>query len=125
MRNSTITSKVYILYFKHQDLTRIHGEPTLNALHSMVLHLKVNTTSVPTTFDNGAHGYDGAILSSITHITLAPLAPFVIPTHPDPLNLAIRETQYVISNTQTVHGENLPAVTLVPEGFNPTHIGSH
>ena len=103
MRNSTINSNVYILYFKHQDLTHIHGEPTFNTLHSMVLHLKVNTTSVLTTFDNGTHGYNGAILSPITYINLAPLTPFVIPTHPE----SLEETQYVISNAQTVYGESL------------------
>ena len=61
----------------------------------------------PRLFDNGVHSYTGDILSPIIYINLAPLTPFVIPTHPDLSNLAIRTTQYVISNAQMVHGESL------------------
>lgn len=107
MRNSNTTAIVRVLYFKQQDLIRIHSKLTFNTLHSMVFHLKANATSVLTTLGGGAHGYVGEILPPVTYTTLSPITPFTIPTHPILLNLAAGAAQYVISNTQTVHSKHL------------------
>ena len=110
MSKSTTTASVCVFYFEHQDLTHIHGDPTFNTLHSIVLQLNIKATSVPKTLGSGAHGCAGDVLSPITYAALMPLTPFAIPTHPGPLNLMDGATRYVIYNTQTVYGEHLHTI---------------
>ena len=94
------------LYFEHKNLTRISGEPTFASLHKMLLELKANAVSVPSTLGGGAHGFIGVILSGPTYATLAPMTPFVIPVHPGPLRVVHGATQYEIALAKTMHEES-------------------
>ena len=76
------TTNVRELYFEHQDLTRINSKLTFAVLHNMVLQLKVNTVSVLCTLGGGMYSY--ICIIPITHATLAPLTPFIVPVHPGP-----------------------------------------
>ena len=94
------------LYFEHKNLTRISGEPTFASLHKMLLELKANAVSVPSTLGGGAHGFIGVILSGPTYATLAPMTPFVIPGHTGPLRVVHGATQYEIALAKTMHEES-------------------
>ena len=59
------TKNVRKLNFKHQDLSRINGEPSFTVLHNMILQLKVNTLFVWYTL-GGAYGYVYILLSPVT-----------------------------------------------------------
>ena len=60
------------LYYTYKYLTRISGESTFTPLHAMILELKSNASSVPSTIGGGSHGYVGIILSPPMYDTLAP-----------------------------------------------------
>ena len=47
------------LYFEHKDLTCIVGDPTFAPLHSILLELKANTSSIPCNLGVGSHVYVG------------------------------------------------------------------
>ena len=101
------TSNVRELYFEHKDLTRIVGEPMFDGLHHMLLQVKANLSSVPSTLGGGTHGYAGAMLSVATYATLAPMTPFITPTHPGTLTVPAGATQYAIALIKTQHDEAL------------------
>ena len=101
------TSSVRRLYFEHKDLPRIVGEPVFDSLHQMLLEVKANLSSVPSTLCGGAHGYAEAILSVPTYDTLALMTPFITPAHPGFLTVPARATQYDIALLKTQHDENM------------------
>jgi hypothetical protein len=55
------STNVRNLYFEFKELTPIIGEPELDGLHQMLLEIKANLSSVPSTLGGGAHGYAGII----------------------------------------------------------------
>ena len=93
------------LYFDHKNLPRISGEPIFASLHKILLELKANTVSVPSTLGGGAHSFIGIILYDPTYATLVPMTSFIIPVPPDFLRVAERGTQYQIVLAKTVHDE--------------------
>ena len=99
------TTNVRENYFEHKDLSRIVGEPVFESLHHMLLQVKANLSSVPSTLGGGAHGYAGAILSVTTYATLAPTTPFITPVHPGILTVPAGATQYAIAFAKTQHDE--------------------
>ena len=70
------------LYFEHKVLTRINGEPNFGSLHHLLMQLKANAVSVPTTLGGGSHGFIGIILSGPTYATLALFTPFALLAKP-------------------------------------------
>ena len=94
------------LYFEYKALTRVNGEPTFTSLQKLLLELKLNAVSVPTTLGGGAHGFTSIILSPPTYTTLSPFHPFVVPIYPDAL-LNQQRTQYEIALPSTLHAEAL------------------
>ena len=95
------------LYFEHKALTQIIGEPTLSTLRLMILQLKANASSVPSTLGGGQHGYIGVILSPVTYSTLNPMQPFVPPVHLGILHVDLPATQFEIALTKTLHDEDV------------------
>ena len=101
------STNVRDLYFEFKELTPIVGEPEFDGLHQMLLEIKANLSSVPSTLGGGAHGYAGIILSAPTYANLAPGTPFLTPAHPGPLNIPIRATQFEIALAKSQHEEAL------------------
>ena len=95
------------LYFEHKSLTRIIGEPTLSRLHLMLLQLKANISSIPSTLGGGQHGYIGVILSPVTYATLNHMQPFEPPIHPGILQVNLPAMQYEIALAKTLHNESI------------------
>jgi len=96
------------LYFGYKILTRITAELTFTSLHQLLLQLKANVNSAPTTLGGRAHGYVGIILPP-TYTTLALMALFLIPAHPAPLTINLPATQDKIALAKLVHDEALKA----------------
>ena len=97
------TTAVKEIYFNHQDLTRINGEPIFAALHHMMLQLKASILSVLCTLGGCAYGYIGIILSTIVYTTLAPFTLSIVPVPLRPLNVTNSATQYQIAHTRVLH----------------------
>ena len=94
--SATVNTNMRKTYFKHQQPTLIQGKPNVSKLHSMLLQLKVNAISVPSTLGEAAHSYVDVILLPVTYATLAPMDPFIPPTHPNTLDIVHGGTQYEI-----------------------------
>ena len=71
-------------YFQHKVLTRIHGQPVYESLHTMQTELKANASSVPTTLGAGQYGHLGLLLSAVTYAALPDTVPWVSPVNPGP-----------------------------------------
>ena len=95
------------LNFDHKFLTRIIGEPTFSTHHLMLLQLKSNASSLPSTLGGGQHGCIGVILSPATYATLAPMQPFEFPVHPGVLQVVLPATQFEIVLAKTLHDKNV------------------
>ena len=76
------------LYFEHTHLTQISGEPSFSSLHRILLDLKANTVSAPSTLGGGSQDFIGIILSNPAYTTLKPMTPFVTPVQSGPLRVA-------------------------------------
>ena len=61
-------------YFEPQKLAHIRGEPNFNSLHGMLLQLKSNTRSVPSTLGGVVHGYVVMVLLPEIYAALAPMS---------------------------------------------------
>ena len=101
----TTSINVKELYFEFQELTPLNGEPTFDTLQKILTQLKSNASSVPTNLGGSGHGLIGAILSTASYATLAPLTPFQGPTHPGTLTVPPNSTQYVISLLKTQYSD--------------------
>ena len=95
------------LYFEYKDLSQIQGEPTFESMHKMLLEIKTNCISVPCSLCGGTHEYAGIIPSPSTYATLAPMTPFIIPTHPDILQVNPGVTQYAIALAKIQYDESI------------------
>ena len=73
----------------------------------MLLQLKVNASSIPSTLGKGKHGYMGVILSLVTYATLDPIQSFVLPDHPGILQFVHPATYYEIFLAKTLHNESI------------------
>ena len=93
------------LYFEHRLLTRINGKPNFFSLNYLLIELKANAGSVPTTLGEGAHGFIGMIISPATYSTIAPNTPFVMPVHSGTLTHAQGATHFQIQAATTTYNE--------------------
>ena len=66
-------------YFQHKLLTKIHGAPSYDSLQNLLIELKANAGSVPTTLGGGHHGHLSLIVSPERYATLAHTIPWVNP----------------------------------------------
>ena len=80
------------LYFENKTLTFIMGEPIFASLHQILLQLKADTNSIPTTLGGGDHGCVGIIVYPPTYAILAPMTPFLTPAHLGPLMISLSAT---------------------------------
>ena len=53
-------------YFQHPVLTKVHGEPTYDALQQIATQVKANAAAVPSQLGGGNHGHLGLVYTSDT-----------------------------------------------------------
>ena len=92
------------LYFEQKSL-RIAGKPNFDSLHELLLQLKANSNSVPYSLGGGVHGYIKMIIYVMKYVSLAPMKPFIIPTHPGIPTVAGGAKQYEITWIKMIHEE--------------------
>ena len=102
---SSKTTHYRDLYFEHKHLTRISGKPNFSSLHKILLEIKANAVSVPSTLGGGAHDFIRIVLSNPIYSTIAPTKPFITLVQLGPLRIANGATQYQISLAKIVHEE--------------------
>ena len=93
--------------FRHQDLTRIHGEPSFATLRILARELRANAGAVHSTLGGGAMGHIGLLLTNAQYNLLAPGTPYARPAFPDTLNMPIGTTRLVESQLTREYKENV------------------
>ncbi len=68
-------------FFKHANLTKIHGEPTFESIRILQREIIVNALSVHSDLGGGAHGHIGLVLSPQEY-ALHSDAAYECPQHP-------------------------------------------
>jgi hypothetical protein len=63
-------------------LTKIHGKPVYESLQNVLIELKANASSVPSTLGGGQHGHLGLLLSTVRYLTVPLAVPWVTPGNP-------------------------------------------
>ena len=81
--------------------------PAFATLRLLLLQLKVNASSVPSTLCGDQHGYVGAILSPVTYVTIVPIQPFIPLIHPGILQIVHPATRYEIALAKTLHNKGV------------------
>jgi hypothetical protein len=94
------------VYFEFKELTKIHGEPTFEALKTFSKELKANAQSVLSTLGGVHHGHLGLVLSPVAYSLISEVA-YEIPAHPGQLVILPGTTQHVARNMTDVHTENM------------------
>ena len=89
-------------YFEYPSLTRIHGEPTYEALKLIKNELKSNAAAVTSDLGGGRHGHLGLVLTPaeyaiVTHV------PYVRPVHPGVLVIPPGTTQHETTRLRNEH----------------------
>jgi len=93
MTSSTSTIDYRNTIFQYPTLTKIHGEPTAEAILKLIKELKANARSVYSDLGGGRHGH-GHLFLVLTPEQFNNISstPFVRPEHPGPLNLSPNAT---------------------------------
>ena len=92
--------RVKDMYFKHQDLARINIKSMFDLLQCILLHLKANASSIPSTLGGRGHGFVEVIISAVTYTILAPIFPFANQVRPGILAVFAGATHYEIMLTK-------------------------
>jgi hypothetical protein len=71
-------------WFQHKVLTKIHGKPVYESLQNVLIELKANASSVPSTLGGGQHGHLGLLLSTARYLTVPLAFPWITPGNPGP-----------------------------------------
>ena len=90
--------------FRHQDLTRIQGEPTFSSLKLLARELKANAKSVFSNLGGAQHGHLGLILEAAQYAAISTTA-FVRPTFPPPLVVPTGTTRIAEDEMKRNHTE--------------------
>ena len=70
-------------FFEQKIITKIHGEPSYDAIKRLHNELKANAGRVPSNLGGGMHGHLALVLSP-TQYAMISNTPFVRPAHPGP-----------------------------------------
>ena len=74
-------------YFEYKELTKVHGQPTLDSIVRVYSQLKRNAQTVPTTLGGGQLGYLSLVISPQAYAAIPNAATFNRPTDPGPFTL--------------------------------------
>ena len=69
-------------YFKHKDLDKIYGKPTIDSILTILKQGKRNSQSVPTTLGGGQLGYLWFFLKNADYNSIPGIARFIRPINP-------------------------------------------
>jgi len=106
MTSSTSTIDYRNTIFQYPTLTKIHGEPTAEALLKLIKELKANAHSVYSDLGGGRHRHLFLVLTPEQFNNISS-TPFVRPEHPGPLNLPDHATQALIRELKDIRNEKL------------------
>ena len=90
------------IYFPHQALTKVTGNPTYSDLQSLYRQAKANAQSVPCTLGGGTNGHLGLIIDAVTYNRIAPGTPYIRAVHPGPISAA-HDTAANIAERVRIH----------------------
>ena len=91
--------------FRHQDLTRIHGEPSFATLRILARELRANAGAVHSTLGGGTLGHIGLLLTNAQYDLLAPGTPYLRPAFPVPLDIPVGSTRIAEAQLTREHKE--------------------
>ena len=80
-------------YFEYKTLTKIHGEPTFEAIKKIKDELKANAMAVNSELGGGRHGHLGLVLTPEEYLRISAVA-YVKPEHPGVLQIPGNSTQH-------------------------------
>ena len=106
MTSSTSTIDYRNTIFQYPTLTKIHGEPTAEAILKLIKELKANARSVYSDLVGGRHGHLFLVLTPEQFASISS-TPFVRPEHPGSLNLPPHATQAVIRELKDIRNDKL------------------
>ena len=92
--------RVKDMYFKHQDIARINVKSIFDLLRCILLHLKANASSIPSTLGGRGLKFVEVIISEVAYTILAPMFPFVDQVRPGILVVFSGATRYEIMLTK-------------------------
>lgn len=69
-------------FFEYKDLTKIHGQPTIDSILQIVRQLKRNSQGVRTTLGGGQMGYLALVIDAASYNAIPGAVPFVRPLDP-------------------------------------------
>ena len=69
-------------YFEHKTLTKIYGQPTIDAIVQLFTEVKRNSQKVKCSLSGGQHGYLPLVISAADHLSIPGTVPFIRPMHP-------------------------------------------
>ena len=92
-------------HFQFPELSKIHGEPTYEALQSIKDELKANATSVTSSLGGGANGHLGIILTNAEYARIC-LTRYIVPTFPT-LVIPVPSTAPIISQATREFTESM------------------
>ena len=93
-------------YFEFPVLTKIHGEPTYENLHTLKNQLKSNAQSLVSNLGGGAHGHLGLVLTS-TEYALVSAVQYESPVHPGSLHIPSFTAQHKSIDLREEHREKI------------------
>ena len=69
-------------FFEYKELSKIHGEPTVDSIVTLLRQVKRNAQRVTTTLGGGQLGYLALVIPPMIYNTIPGSAPFIRPTDP-------------------------------------------
>ena len=94
------------VYFAHEDLDKIAGEPSYDTLRTIHTQLKANAASVPSILGGGANGHLGLVIAPEKYALISN-TPFNRPYHPGLLDVPIGTLRDEADRVTNAHRQQL------------------
>ena len=103
---STSITNYREVYFAHEDIIKISGEPSYATLKTLQNQLKANAASVPSILGGGANGHLGLVLAPDKYSKISNI-PFNRPYHPGLLDIPIGTERAESERITNAHRQQL------------------
>ena len=94
------------IYFAHEELDKIAGEPSYDTLKTLHNQLKANAASVPSILGGGANGHLGLVISPEKYAQISNTS-FNRPFHPGLLDIAVGTDRNEADRQTNAHKQTL------------------